>query len=137
MPQPLTPQPASSGFVYYEAFDTPEQRFAQLYPTATTSSVSLGGMSAQVATTVLAKTTYSVANVVLTTYNSGTMSQYTISKVVISAPVVIKAYSQSFMVVPSNTTVWNVFNSPSSLLLTAGASDMVARYAVVVADSVS
>lgn len=138
MPQPLTPQPASSGFVYSEAFDTPEQRFAQLTPTATTQSVALGGMSAQVATTILAKTTYSFAGIVLTTFNSGTNNQVTVSKVVYSTPVVLRQFSQSQMVVPSNTTVWNAFNSPSSLILASGGVyDTVAQVVAVVADSIS
>lgn len=138
MPSNLTPQPASSSFVYAEAADTPQNRFDQLLPTSVTSSVSLNVVSASLAivsSTILAKTTYSTQNIVTTMYQSGTPNQYTISRVVFSTPVVTKQFSQSFTVVPSNTTVWNVYGSPSSLLLTAGANDMVAQYVTVVSDS--
>lgn len=138
MPASLTPQPASSSFNYNDAQDTVTQQYDQLSPTSTTSAVSLGVISttlAIVSSTILAKTTYSPSNVVMTTFNSGLSSQYIVSRVVFSTPVVTKQFSQSFTVVPSNTTVWNTFGTPSSLLLTAGANDMVAQFVAVVSDS--
>lgn len=138
MPQPLTPQPASSSFVVAESIDTPQNRFDQLGPTYTTATVSLGVLSASnaiVASTILAKTTYSTQNIVTTTYNSGLSSQFIISRVVFSTPIVMKSFSQSFGIVPSNTTVWNTYGSPSSLLLTAGQNDQVAWTVAVVSDS--
>lgn len=139
MPAPLTPQPASSSFILSEAFDVPEQRFAQVGYNTTTATVSLGVIStALYAGTIpfIATTRYSVGNVVTTTYNSTLPSQYTISRVYSSAPVVVRNVTAYQQVIPSNTTVWNVYGSPSSLLLTPGQNDVVSYTVVVVADSI-
>lgn len=135
MAQALTPQPASSSFVYNEAADVPQNRFDQLFPKTTTSSVSLNVVSASLAvaaSTVLETTTYSSQNVVLTTVNVSNLAgtQYTISKVVFSAPIIVKSFSQSFQVVPTNVTVYGSGNTPSQL-----ASDAVAQVVAVVSDS--
>ena len=140
MPTALTPQPASSSFNYADASDTVTNQFDQLAPATSTSSVSLNVVSASlavVASTILEKTVYSNAGVVLTTVNISNLAgtQVTISRVVFSTPIVVKSFSQSFQVVPSNTTVFNTFGSPSSLLLTAGANDLVAQTVAVVSDS--
>lgn len=139
MPASLTPQPASSSFILAEAFDVPEQRFAQIGFNTTTATVNLGVIStANYMGTIpfIVTTTYSVGNVVTTMYNSTLPSQYTISRVVSSALVVVKNVTAYQQVVPSNTTVWNTYGSPSSLLLTPGQSDVVSYLVVVVADSI-
>lgn len=131
----LTPQPASSSFNYADAFDTVPNQFDQLYPVTSTSSVSLGVTTASLAvvsSTVIEKTVYSTANISLTTVNVSNLAgtQYTISRVVFSAPIVVKSFSQSFQVVPTNITVYGAGNTPSQL-----ASDMVAQVVAVVSDS--
>lgn len=135
MAQALTPQPASSSFNYDDASDTVTNQFNQLFPKTATSSVSLNVVSASLAvvsSTILETTTYSSQNVVLTTVNVSNLAHttYTISKVVFSAPIVVKSFSQSFQVVPTNTTVWGMNNVATSL-----ASDAVAQTVAVVSDS--
>lgn len=138
MPAPLTPVPASAGYVYNEPFDTPEQRFMQLYPGATTASVvQYTALSSSAAAPVVYKTTYSWANIVSSAVNTNGVS-LTILTQVYSAPIVYKDFTQSFRVMTSNTTVWNSQNSPSSLLLTAGGTnDAVRQRVAVVSDSIT
>lgn len=139
MPAPLTPQPASSSFVVSEAFDVPEQRFDQVGYLTTTASVNLGVIStALYAGTIpfIATTTYSVGNVVTTTYNSALASQYVISRVYASAPVLVRNVTAYQQVVPSNTTVWDSSGVAHSLLATPGQNDVVSYTVVVVADSI-
>lgn len=138
MPTSLTPQPASSSFVYQEPFDTPAQRFGQLTPTTTTATVSLGVLSTtNYAGTIpfIAKTVYSTNNIVTTTYNSGLSSQYVISRVAFSAPIIVRNVTSYQQVTPVNTTVWNTFGTPSSLLLTPGQNDVTSYTVAIVSDS--
>jgi hypothetical protein len=139
MPAPLTPQPASSSYVLQEAFDVPEQRFAQVGYLTSTATVNLGvNSTSNYAGTIpfIAKTVYSVGNVVTTTYNSALPSQYTISRVYSSAPVLVRNVTAYQQVVPSNTTVWDSSGVAHSLLLTPGQNDVVSYTVVVVADSI-
>lgn len=138
MPANLTPVMASQSSVTQNTEDAVLSRFGQLTVANTTAAVATTNLTNQFGAAGVAtifKAVYSTAGIVTTTFNSNTPNQFIVSKIVFSTPVVVVNSTEYFGVVPSNTTVFNTFGSPSSLLLTAGQSDVVHQLDVVVADS--
>lgn len=133
----LTPVPASSSSVAAASPDVVESRFGQLTAVSTTSPVTVTVTSnyGYFSAAVIARTAYSTAGVVETTSYSLTPNQITVSRVVYSAPIVVRSVTQYTNVVPSNTTVWDMTGAVSSLLAIPSQSGLASYSEAVVADS--
>lgn len=134
MPADVTPTPASSSYRVNLPEDTVTKQVEQVAPTTTSTGVALGVASASnwlFTLPFIQKTTYAAPLVVTTTFNSNLPSQYTVSQVFSSQPIVLKSFTQYGQVVSTNITVFGSVNTASLLQ-----SDAVAWTVPVVADSV-
>jgi|SRR5579859_417207 len=128
MPAPLTPVPATQSFSLTTAQDIVTNRTNMMLAVTTTASVT--GLNATGAamfgTPVISTTKYTVGSVTSSVFQVTSVSassQYTVTKIWSSAPIMMVTSTEYFQIVPSNTTVFNSQNSPSSLLLSVNAAD--------------
>jgi hypothetical protein len=134
MAQPITPNEATNSYLVSLGSDTVLWKREQLFATLVTTSVLNTAINASSAPSTIYTVSYSIANTSLSTYGSG-MNAYTVSIERFSTPIQSLNVTHYFTVVASNTTVFNSYGSPSSLLLGA-ASDVVSYQVSVVADSI-
>lgn len=148
MPADVTPTPASQSYLAQVAYDTIEARVGPFPATATSVStgpvlatqytpaiVTAAAATSQFTATTLYKTMYSTGGATsVTTYIGATSTPVTVTTQKFSAPITSVGVTQYFTIVPTNTTVWNSQNSPSSLMA-AGLADIVSYTASVVSNS--
>lgn len=126
----VTPTPASVALIVPRTSDSTVFVREQVWPTATTAFVASVNQTGEAlyGRPIILTVAYSNANIVSNTVTTNGAT-ITVSKVIYSTPVVTASYTQYHQIVPTNTTVWNSLNSPSSLLLAAkGSGDDVVSY---------
>jgi hypothetical protein len=138
----VTPTQKSTSTLLNVASDEITKRYGEILVTSTTAqaaSVNTTGEAMFGGRPIIFKSAYAAPAGSSSTYPAvGVIPAYTITRVCSSAPVTLVSMTQYHNVVSTNTTVWNVTNSPSSLLLAApGSGDDVVSYKVaLVCDTV-
>lgn len=137
MPANLTPVNDSNSWIVQALNDAVWSRVSGMGATSSTSSVSIGSVTAQFGLPLLAKTVYAAPAPNTTTINYSTQSGLTatITTQYASAPIKLVSMTQYGNLIPTvNATVWNSADSAQSLFLLA--NDIVSFKVALVADSV-